>query len=440
MKYLKSKDYQNIGVLKFRVKKGNEPPSFNAGPINVAMANRLENALLIKNDKDKSIGIIHEAFRVAANHKERASYLTEAGLDKLFNYKYPLAWGDSKVQADAFVTGLIQLSSDKRTTTVQIEVVDRKSRKLEKVLSRPIQTDRSILVDLCQSFALNSKKLRAMGPTKQPEVDKQAADNANQGNGRDRAKDHLVELQVLYSDNPVAIKYDENSGKEYLEREPHEKDQVTFRVINKSDQRLGLVLCVNNTNLLNEEDLSNVEAAVNAPMWVLEPDVPYLLRGYYSIDGKTMSPIKVLSKQESQVEEEQNPDPFLGHLMMVVLQEIPGAEATAQKVKAQGLRKNLPVQKNRPRTAQEAAELARKTANVRAKAMGFMKRGDDKQDLDLQDAPLGPVQVQNCTWASTSNGFGPVTGVTTPMASVDRPQTPIVDPKVRSTTSNPPIG
>src|SRR5262245_30645271 len=55
MKHLKSKDYQNIGVLKFRVKKGNGPPSFNAGPINVAMTNRLENALLIKNDKDKPI-------------------------------------------------------------------------------------------------------------------------------------------------------------------------------------------------------------------------------------------------------------------------------------------------------------------------------------------------------------------------------------------------
>jgi hypothetical protein len=396
MKYLKSKDYQNIGVLKFRVKIGNEAPSCNTGPINIAMANRLENALLIKNDKQKPFGIIHEAYRVAASHKERASYLTDSGRDKLFQYRYPLAWGDSKVQADAFVTGLIQLSSDKRTTSLQIEVLDRKTRKLTTVTTRGrMPTDRAMLVDLCQGFTLNSRKLRALGATKQADIDRDAADNAGGGNGGQRAKERLVDLEVLYDGQPVAIKYDEASNTEYLEQEPGEGQKVTFKLINKSDQKLGLVLTVNNTSLLHEESLSSDADALKVSKWVLEPGVSYLLRGFYPADDKSVVPIKVLSEQESDVEEEQNPDPYLGKLLMVVLQEVPGGDPTAAKMKVQGLRKTLPVQKNRPRTAQEAADLARKTANVRVRPMGYMKRGDEVQGADLQDDPLGPVQIQD---------------------------------------------
>src|SRR5262245_59864223 len=67
VKYLKKNGYQNVGVLKFRVQKGTEPESFHVGPLNVAMTTRMENILLLMNDKTDPLSIIHDAGRVAAS-------------------------------------------------------------------------------------------------------------------------------------------------------------------------------------------------------------------------------------------------------------------------------------------------------------------------------------------------------------------------------------
>src|SRR4051794_15767530 len=40
--YLKDHRYKNVGVLKFRVKKGDEPASDHVGPLNLNIAGRLE--------------------------------------------------------------------------------------------------------------------------------------------------------------------------------------------------------------------------------------------------------------------------------------------------------------------------------------------------------------------------------------------------------------
>src|SRR5436190_11454590 len=66
MEYLQKQGFQNVGVLKFRVQKGTKPETFNAGPLNVNMASRLENLLILVNDTKQPIGIIHDASRVAA--------------------------------------------------------------------------------------------------------------------------------------------------------------------------------------------------------------------------------------------------------------------------------------------------------------------------------------------------------------------------------------
>src|SRR5258708_1361522 len=167
VKFLKKNGYQNVGVLKFRVQKDSEPESFHVGPLNVAMATRLENSLLLMNDKTDPIGIIHDAGRVAASKKEKATYLTPQGCDKLFRYEYPLAWGTKMVEADAFLTGVVRVNLVKRTTTVTIEALDRKAKKLTPVTSFEVRTDRSILTDVCTNFVLNKRQIRTMSPNDQ---------------------------------------------------------------------------------------------------------------------------------------------------------------------------------------------------------------------------------------------------------------------------------
>src|SRR6478672_8744053 len=65
IKFLKDKDYKNVGVLRFQLKKGKGRATYSGGVINGNMATRLENALLMENDPKNPIGIIHDASTVA---------------------------------------------------------------------------------------------------------------------------------------------------------------------------------------------------------------------------------------------------------------------------------------------------------------------------------------------------------------------------------------
>jgi hypothetical protein len=391
LKYLKDKGYKNVGVLKFRVKKGSEPSTFHAGPLNVAMANRLENVLLIKNDRERPIGIIHEAFRVAASRKERASYLSPAGCAKLFKYRYPLVWGDQQVEADAFVTGLVQLSPDLRTTTIRIEALERDSPTLRQVVSFDVRTDRTILTDVCQSFALNSNKLRTMGGDEPEEqAVKDAGDRASRKT-RPGNPWRLVDLEVLYDGKPVPIL--QNDDSEFVEQEPGEGQTVVFRLRNKSDTTVGVVLAVNGKNTLYEEDL-NEKTPAQCARWILEPGTTYTIQGFYQRGDRSYLPFKVLSEEESAVEEEQNPHPRLGVIQVVVFQE--GSDTATALLRGQGLRKPVAVRKLRPKTAGEAADAARQTASVRQKAMGFIKAGGEAKEANLEEGVLrNPTQQED---------------------------------------------
>src|SRR5688572_6887243 len=92
LKELQQKGCKNVGVLKFRVKKGNEPTSDNVGTLNMTLADRLEIALALAMDNDpaKQIGIIQQASAVAAKIKE-SNHLTKSGRAALFKEEYPLA-------------------------------------------------------------------------------------------------------------------------------------------------------------------------------------------------------------------------------------------------------------------------------------------------------------------------------------------------------------
>src|SRR5262249_7366097 len=74
-------------------------------PLNLNLARRLEIALVLANEDKpgRTLGIIKNASATAAA-TPGANHLTSPGRQKLFQATYPLAWGNQRVSADAFLT------------------------------------------------------------------------------------------------------------------------------------------------------------------------------------------------------------------------------------------------------------------------------------------------------------------------------------------------
>src|SRR5580704_6430817 len=153
--------YQNVGVLHFRVEKGKNvgaKAAFTIGTIAESLAERLENSLALC-DKE-SLNVIHDASAAAAAARVGAWYRTPAERPKLFKLSYPLAWGDEKVAADAFLTGVVRVPDDLEHVTVAVELMAKGSPgRLQPVAEFEVPTDRSLLRDLGQTFAVRRREV-----------------------------------------------------------------------------------------------------------------------------------------------------------------------------------------------------------------------------------------------------------------------------------------
>ena len=109
LKQLRDKGYHNVAILKFRIEKGDQPVD-RVGTLNMNLAERLEMALILKNDARNPLNIIHDASAVAAK-TPGADHRTPAGLKKLFAAKYPLAWGRDRVSPDVFLIGAAKVDN-----------------------------------------------------------------------------------------------------------------------------------------------------------------------------------------------------------------------------------------------------------------------------------------------------------------------------------------
>src|SRR5262245_11207443 len=114
--------YKNVGVLRFRVQDAGKKESFDA-PLAGRLAERVENLLVLGNgpDESKALGVVHDAGHVAARHKIAAWYTNAADRKKLFGQSYPMAWGNKSVTPDAFLTGKVTLSKDRKATSLTLE-------------------------------------------------------------------------------------------------------------------------------------------------------------------------------------------------------------------------------------------------------------------------------------------------------------------------------
>jgi hypothetical protein len=288
IKHFKTNGFKNVGVLKFLVnRQGAKGLSDNVGTLNMLLARRLEIALVLANDPRKPVGIIRNASAVASRTRG-ANHLKTAGRKKLFGARYPLAWGKAEVKADAFVTGIAQVSKDLRTLTVSLFGFDRVKNKLAQLgKDFNVRVDAGKLAEINESFALrglfdDGKAVLAAARVK----DKEARHPLQQ-------RKLPVQLVVLYDGKRVDIRHEE--GKAYLP-EPKEGQKVMFRLRRDSGkERYGVVLKVNGENTIRRQRLPDLQCR----RWILDPgDRPITIRGFQT-DGKSAQAFRVLSRAES---------------------------------------------------------------------------------------------------------------------------------------------
>lgn len=287
-KVLQARKCQNVGVLKFMVKVGKGEPSFNAGALNHNLAARLENALILANDADHPLGIIRDATSVALGQAPKATYGTAAGREALFKVNYPLAWGKEKVSADAFLTGMVELSPDMQTTTVNIAYFNRNAAKLEELTKFSVKTDRNILADSGQSFALAKRCLQKRGAIEELEAEAAKAAAALQNGEKPTSADGPQEPTTLFSlavyadGKHIESKRDPaNHNRHKLQGNLASGQQIELRVKNQLDEKLGVVLKVNGLSTINKEEYDMNQCT----RWILEPKGEYAVRGFYMDDG-----------------------------------------------------------------------------------------------------------------------------------------------------------
>jgi hypothetical protein len=302
MKYVRARGYKNVGVLKFRVRRGADPMDWSAGPIDTGLATRLELALVLAEDLGHPVGVVRDATAVAAALPE-ANHLTAEGRKALFTGRYPLAWGGESVTPDAFLTGLAALDADRRAMTVSILAFDASGGPLQLVASFRASTDPPLLAEAGESFVVRGRSSKPRPPGEGEGGDRPGAYEAVESAAAFAAaptanplEDEVnpVSLTIEYDGHPIPL---EVRGGRIRAREPKEHESVRFVIAKRYDgpERYGVVLLVNGVNTLFRER----KPTERCSKWLLGPGRARLtVRGYQTHTGKAEA-FEVLSQVES---------------------------------------------------------------------------------------------------------------------------------------------
>lgn len=331
---LKEKGHKNVGVLKFRVKKGEEPATDRAGTLNMRLSEKLEMALILANKVQDPVGVIRNANRTAATIAG-ANHLTVEGRKLLFTTQYDLAWGDQKVTPDAFVTGVAFIHPDMKTITIGLSMFDSSSDELVALSKFDAKPDLEDLLESGESFTVRGVFDQGSLEMTQEERKDKATEEAvkttvlvkNETAGTTKSvssklhplspsnPDSPVSLEIRYGGVPQAIEFRQGAA---FVKEPAENQKVTFIVRRKGSgtPRLGIVLKVNGENTLYRQKLPDAQCSP----WIFEPSLKEFQVSGYQLDAKSMQEFKVLSETESKAKEI-NYGEFVGTISISVLKE-----------------------------------------------------------------------------------------------------------------------
>jgi hypothetical protein len=344
VKSLKAKRLTNVGVLPFRVQQGDGKPGFST-PMSSSLATRVENLLIVHSGpkEAEALGVLHDA-GIAASKQKVASWQSATGRKKLFEARYPLAWGNARVKAHAFLTGLVKVSKDLRQTTVTLELIDhRDPRELIELSQFTLKSDRNILRDLGYSFALPKKARAALvarrgpaeeaddlmfeqlpkqqGGKKKPEDTRGAFDEGGdkkdpekpdkkdpekkdpEQKGQPDKKDPEkkddynkkddtyarpetvggIKVEMLVDGEVLAFRESATAGNgpKYQVECPKPGAKITFRLTNTTDHELGVVLRLNGVNTINQQR----QEPERCGKWILPRGKTYIVKGFLMVGG-----------------------------------------------------------------------------------------------------------------------------------------------------------
>ena len=303
--YLNERNLKNVGVLKFRARKAGQKLSDSVGPINSLVADRLELGLILGNpfDEDQQLKIIEDA-SAQADQIDGANHLDETGRAKLFGSEFSLAWGNDRVQPDAFLTGVILLHENNLTARIGILCFDSSGGELERIGDTfEVELNARLLTEVGESYALRGLfdhgSTKGPKPTSRTQREKQAREQVIQIKQQRQPFPLLdssapIRLNIRYNGQPVAIEV--RNGEAFVQ-EPTEGQSVEFELIRNpsASGTLGVSLRVNGENTLYRSPVSDF----HGPKWILSPQHQRTLVRGYQLGDNRIEEFRVLSDQAS---------------------------------------------------------------------------------------------------------------------------------------------
>jgi hypothetical protein len=317
---LKKKGFTTVGVLPFKVQKGARKASYTVAPLTASLPGRLENALILGqgDDEDTAIHVLAGAASVANKQKVGSYQKNDIAFRKLFDLRYPLAWGNKKEKADVFLTGVVVSSGENiEKTKVQIQYFTPKSKpdgKLELTdLGKPIEvsTDRSLLRDLGYAYALPRSVLkRGTKVAKREAIARRQVQQQEQGQKPQQSSgttpDNIagMSFELRYDGKKVPLRKvtDGGKGPQYEAPAPEEGTEVTMVLtrLAEDSKMLGVVLKVNGRSTWQFEDAEPIKCK----KWLYAADRvgqadPFL--GFYEdSDDKNVRKFEVVTGKEAE--------------------------------------------------------------------------------------------------------------------------------------------
>jgi hypothetical protein len=266
--------YDAVGVLPFRVKRGSRPASFTGAPLCQDLPRRIENALIVSMKVEsfaEPIGVTRDAAGTAARGKVGSYTRDKAAFDKLFQLHYPLAWGDAKVKADAFLHGTVYSVGSREQAVVEVQLFDAKCWRGRGIVPKrtwriSARADRPLLADLGYGFSLARGAFDGSASTKELDdaARKQAA--AEDGGKRPQAvPGHAPDdiggfaYELCYNGKKQALKPltgGKGAGQPQFEAPPAPAGAaITMRLTRKDGDPVlkGVVLLVNGKSTYEEQ-------------------------------------------------------------------------------------------------------------------------------------------------------------------------------------------
>lgn len=314
--FLCGKEYRSVGVLPFRVYKGEREAGHDDAPLAARMASRVENALIMVMDPDekKALQVIHDA-AAHASAKGVGAWSTDKGaFDKLFATTYPLAWGDSKVEPEVFLTGVVSNTGDRTTTTIEVVAFTRgdwkDGVKTTPVATFTVRTDRAMLRDLGHNYALSpdvAKRGKSARDRDRQALEQVVAQERGKADKAPRPDDCAgFRFDLWYGDEkqtpkPLAGKKDGAKAALYEVAPPEAEAKVKLGLTRLDGKagRLGVILKLNGISTYQMDERDSLQCL----KWLFDAKDKgegFVFTGFVmDAKGDEIRPFRVLTKKES---------------------------------------------------------------------------------------------------------------------------------------------